>query len=615
MATLPRLRPDAASTTSSSRSRSSGRGRSSGRWCIPYLKRRQGVEPVDVSASVARADSEADARRAAVPGAAAAHGDGGGRLLRRRGRGAAARVRLQAIREADAAGRRQAARGHGAQGITGDAAEEIIRSITSFALYGFPESHAASFALLVYASAYLKAHYPAAFYTAMLNNQPMGFYHPATLVKDAQRHGVRFAPIDVQESDWECRVDADGRVRLGLMYVNGLRAGGRAGDRRLGSRLRRSRGRASDRTLTEHEPGWSAASTERRCPKCGCDDRVDARGRRRSDGSVLQHLRERMERTQCPPVPESPSDPERPGPQSQSQPQSPQSVRLDRRSDRAHRHPPRRAGDARGDRRAQRLRPRSAQRVVADRARDSPRGRVVPRLGSARTQSRVPSPESRDAVPSPESPVATRSAKSSPLRPMTPTERLLADYCRHEPDDRAAPAGAAAAWSWRCAACCARVDLPHGRHGRRVRVAGAVITRQRPGTAKGFVFLTLEDETGIANIIVRPDLFTEQRADHRRRSLPARRGHAAAAGRGDLGQGGARARADRGRPGTAVTRLSVERLQLSSADSPANQAGRLHILPGQDRQPGRMVDGVDLYRTCSTGRDHPSVSFIWAGRV
>ena len=85
------------------------------------------------------------------------------------------------------------------QGITGDAAEQIILSITSFALYGFPESHAASFALLVYASAYLKAHYPAAFYTALLNNQPMGFYHPATLVKDAQRHGVRFAPIDVQD--------------------------------------------------------------------------------------------------------------------------------------------------------------------------------------------------------------------------------------------------------------------------------------------------------------------------------------------------------------------------------------------------------------------------------
>ena len=66
--------------------------------------------------------------------------------------------------------------------------------------------------------------------------------------------------------------------------------------------------------------------------------------------------------------------------------------------------------------------------------------------------------------------------------------------------------------SWRCAACCAPAICPRGRHGRRVRVAGAVITRQRPGTAKGFVFLTLEDETGIANIIVRPDLFSEQRA-------------------------------------------------------------------------------------------------------
>ena len=97
------------------------------------------------------------------------------------------------------------------QGITGEVAEQIISSITAFALYGFPESHAASFALLAYASAYLKAHFPAAFYTALLNNQPMGFYHPATLVKDAQRRGVRFTGVDVQHSDWQCRVDADGR--------------------------------------------------------------------------------------------------------------------------------------------------------------------------------------------------------------------------------------------------------------------------------------------------------------------------------------------------------------------------------------------------------------------
>ena len=109
------------------------------------------------------------------------------------------------------------------RGIGSEAADQIVRSITSFALYGFPESHAASFALLVYVSAYLKAHYPAAFYTALLNNQPMGFYHPATLVTDAQRHGVRFAGIDVQWSNWDCTIDTDGAIRLGLRYVTGLR--------------------------------------------------------------------------------------------------------------------------------------------------------------------------------------------------------------------------------------------------------------------------------------------------------------------------------------------------------------------------------------------------------
>jgi error-prone DNA polymerase len=109
------------------------------------------------------------------------------------------------------------------QGITGEAADQIALSIRSFALYGFPESHAASFALLAYASAYLKVHYPAAFYTALLNNQPMGFYHPSTLVKDAQRRGVRFQPIDVQVSAWDCTVERDGAIRLGLRYVSGLR--------------------------------------------------------------------------------------------------------------------------------------------------------------------------------------------------------------------------------------------------------------------------------------------------------------------------------------------------------------------------------------------------------
>ena len=137
-------------------------------------------------------------------------------------------------------------------GITGETAERIILSITSFALYGFPESHAASFALLAYASAYLKVHYPAAFYTSLLNNQPMGFYHPATLVKDAQRRGVRFHPIDVQQSDWLCRVEPDGAIRLGLVYVHGLR-------KDAGQAMA-----AFDRTNTSAPPVL--------CAKCGSDD-------------------------------------------------------------------------------------------------------------------------------------------------------------------------------------------------------------------------------------------------------------------------------------------------------------------------------------------------------
>ena len=91
-------------------------------------------------------------------------------------------------------------------GISREAQEQIVLSITSFALYGFPESHAASFALIAYASAYLKCHYLAAFTAALLNNQPMGFYRPATIVKDAQRHGLKIFPIDVMKSEWECTV-------------------------------------------------------------------------------------------------------------------------------------------------------------------------------------------------------------------------------------------------------------------------------------------------------------------------------------------------------------------------------------------------------------------------
>src|SRR5208283_1968777 len=123
-------------------------------------------------------------------------------------------------------------RGMETNGIIGETQDKIVRSITSFALYGFPESHAASFALIAYASAFLKCHYLAAFTAAILNNQPMGFYSAATLVKDAQRHGLRFRPVDILLSDYPCTIESERSrtgepmlvVRLGLNYVRGLRA-------------------------------------------------------------------------------------------------------------------------------------------------------------------------------------------------------------------------------------------------------------------------------------------------------------------------------------------------------------------------------------------------------
>src|SRR5947207_6393754 len=100
--------------------------------------------------------------------------------------------------------------------------DEVSATIASFALYGFPESHAISFAHLAYASAYLKAHRAPEFYASLLNNQPMGFYSSASLVKDGQRHGVKFRPVCVQRSEWDCTIDTDNAIRLGLRVVRNL---------------------------------------------------------------------------------------------------------------------------------------------------------------------------------------------------------------------------------------------------------------------------------------------------------------------------------------------------------------------------------------------------------
>jgi error-prone DNA polymerase len=294
-------------------------------------------------------------------------------------------------------------------GITGRKADDIVRAITSFALYGFPESHAASFALIAYASAYLKAHHPAAFLCAMLNVYPLGFYTPATLVKDAQRHGVAVLPIDVGRSGWRCTIEKEeirasrSAVRLGLRYVAGLRED--AGKVIESERARRSFASAADLTV-----------------RCGL---------RRNELDALAHV---------------------------------------------------------GALSAFGLSRRAALWQVAAIERD-------PGSLFAGTEPREKRPAEAD----------------SPLPPMSPLDETLADYqgtgMTTGPQIMAHLRPALAARGVLRA-----IDLKTAADGAWVQTAGHVIVRQRPGTAKGFLFLTLEDETGMANAVVTPDVFQRNRS-------------------------------------------------------------------------------------------------------
>jgi error-prone DNA polymerase len=340
--------------------------------------------------------------------------------------------------------------------ITGDIADRIVLSITSFALYGFPESHAASFALIAYASAYFKMHYPAAFFTALLNNQPMGFYHPATLVKDAQRRGVRFNPIDVQVSDWDCTVEPDGAVRLGLRYVRGLRAD-------IGKKITAAEGRQLK------------AEGDERCPKCGCDDpsmleRAAAESRKPNAESCFCNV--------C-----SHEWSEAPRVQQRFRSIDDLVRRINLRRDEVAMLAEIGALNSLGHDR------RSAMWQIERAIR--PAGEMF-----AHDEDRS---EGEGFSP-----------RQSPLAEMNISERLIADYTGTGLTVGPHPL------TFRRQELAMRgvvpaIDLPRQKSGRRVRTAGMVITRQRPGTAKGFVFLTLEDETGISNIIIRPDLYATER--------------------------------------------------------------------------------------------------------
>jgi error-prone DNA polymerase len=304
-------------------------------------------------------------------------------------------------------------RGMENNGISGKTQDAIVQSITSFALYGFPESHAASFALIAYASAYLKCHYRAAFTAALLNNQPMGFYHPATIVKDAQRHGLHFRPVDVSRSAWECTIEeglnGEKFVRLGFGYVRGLR-------REAVDALIRERGRRPFAGIED----LAARVPELRKPEMAMLAEIGA----------LNFLQS--------PAPASP--------------------------------------------------------LSAVHRRDA--------LWQVERIGRPTGPLYRNLPDS---------DAGSPLKRMTDEERLAADFhgtgmtigrqaisLRRRDLERMGVTRSK--------------DLCRLRDGSTVRVAGIVIVRQRPGTAKGFVFLSLEDETGISNVIVEPDRFEACRA-------------------------------------------------------------------------------------------------------
>jgi error-prone DNA polymerase len=356
-------------------------------------------------------------------------------------------------------------RGMTAKGITGQAQDEIVQAIASFALYGFPESHAASFALIAYASAYIKCHYLAAFTAATLNNQPMGFYQPFTIIKDAQRHGLKVKPVDVTRSNWDCTIEEDRDQKSAVRGQNVEMP-----ETQTPSAIKtRNDLESTYRSLTS-DPRPLALRLGLRCVK----------GLRESSGRAIQSERDRGPFTSLDDlrrrVPELRKDELRKlaavGALNFIQAISPKST-------------------------IQSLEPVEAkQRLDLGRwTWDKPSNRRDALWQVERV--------SRQAGPLFDK---LEEGSNSPLVPMNLNERLNADLRGTGITIGRHPMAHQRAWLDTLNVAPA-ANLKNLRHGQWVRVAGWVIVRQRPGTAKGFVFLSMEDETGIANVIVTPKLF------------------------------------------------------------------------------------------------------------
>ena len=374
-------------------------------------------------------------------------------------------------------------RGMARNGIPKKTQDEIVQSITSFAVYGFPESHAASFALIAYASAYLKCHYLAAFTAAILNNQPMGFYQPFTLVKDAQRHGLKVNPVDVCRSDWLCTIEEEESpkseespkfqvqspkskperrqvrqrvapgVSPGLEVSSSLFGALEEGDRnlvlRLGLRYVKGLSEQSGKVIVREREKRAFTSIDdlnNRVPELRKDEL-----RKLAAVGALNFIQGRAGIPACPP----------PG---RSVDSDSEAATLDRQECLSYTNR------------------RDALWQVERVAR--PAGELYEEL------------HEQDG--------------NSPLVPMTRPERMDADFRGTGLTIGRHPVAYHRSELNKLGASRA-IDIQQVRHGSAIKVAGWVIVRQRPGTAKGFVFLTLEDETGVTNIIITPQLFDQNR--------------------------------------------------------------------------------------------------------
>jgi len=392
-----------------------------GKMVHPYLRRRAGLEPVTYPNDEIREVLEKtlgvpifqeQAMRLAVVAAGFTPGEAD--QLRRAMGGWRRPGVIEQFRQKLIAGMR-------ARGLSAEFAESVFQQISGFGEYGFPESHSASFALLVYVSAWLKRYYPDAFAAALLNSQPMGFYAPAQLVRDAREHGVEVRPVDVNLSDWDCTLEACARSSAKAPLNPPSPLAGEVCALRLGMRMLRG------------------------LPEGVAEKIVAAR-----DANPFRSLEDLARRTglvRAMLVRLVKADAVR-------------SLALDRRE--------------------------GLWRALAE----HPRARELPLF---------------DHLPEP----AEHEPKAS-LPALTMYEEVLADYQTAGLSLRAHPMSflRATLEPLRILRAC---DLATARTGRQVRVAGLVLVRQRPGTASGITFVTLEDETGVANLIIRPDVWQRYR--------------------------------------------------------------------------------------------------------